>query len=98
MKLLVETKDDLQVVGQGEELHARHNRPSVVRSIAFITSHVSSGNLVMLAQLTDDASDEEFAAEWAKADTDEKRAELKTTYASTYAPEGAKAKNDPPKK
>ena len=93
MKLLVETKDSLQVVGVGDEMHARHNRPSVVVSNAFITTHISAGNLVMLAQLTDEASDKAFAKAWLEAKDDEGRERLKSEFAAKHAPEGAKPKS-----
>lgn len=95
MKLLVETKDNLQVVGTGEELHAHHNRPSVVRSGGFMQTHVSAGNLIMLAQLEDEASDAEFRKRWNAAKSDEDKAKVKAEFAAEFAPEGAKPKNTP---
>lgn len=97
MKLLVETKDNLQVFGDGEEMHAHFNRPSVVRQSRFMSSHVTDGNLTMLAQLTDEASDADFVAEWDKCESDKAREELKTAYAEQYAP-GKVADKTPPKK
>jgi hypothetical protein len=106
-KALVETKDNIQVVGTGEELHARHNRASVVRVNKFISTHVTEGNLTLLAQLNDEASDKEFEKLWneaaegadltKKADVEAvaaAREDLKTAYAKDYAP-GGKEKPDP---
>lgn len=101
-KALVETKDNLQVVGTGEELHARHNRPSVVRVNKFISTHVTEGNLTLLAQLTDEASDKEFEKLWNEAakdgakpeDVAAAREDLKTSYAKDFAP-GGKEKAPP---
>lgn len=95
MKLLVETKDNLQVHGNGEEMWARYNRPSVVRSVSFIEQNVASGQLKVLHQLNDDASDVEFAELWAEAKDDEARAELTADYGKDYAPDAKKREPKP---
>lgn len=97
-KLLVETKGDIQVYGDGEELHAHFNRPSVVRQGNFMAGHVSSGNLILLGQLTDDATDAEFEKVWREAKTDEDREKVKHAFAEKYAPGKAAPRNEAPKK
>lgn len=93
-KLLVEAKDNKQVVGNGEEMHARHNRPSVVRQNKFMSSHIADGNLTMIAALNDDASDVEFAELWAAAKDDAAKEALKADYAKSY---GSEVKTKAPK-
>jgi hypothetical protein len=93
MKLLVETKDNLQVHGNGEEMWARYNRPSVVRQVAFMDTNISNGQLKMLAQLNDDATDAEFAELWDATDEKDREA-LKTDYAKDYAPDAKKKKGE----
>lgn len=96
-KLLVETKDSKQVVGNGDEMHARHNRPSVVRQTKFMSTHVADGNLVMIAALNDEASDAEFAELWAAAKDDAAKEALKADYATSYGTEAKKKAPPEPK-
>jgi hypothetical protein len=62
MKLLVETTGEFQLCGPGPEQFARYNRPSVVTPSTFFDTHTAKGVVKVLGQLSDDASDEEFAA------------------------------------
>lgn len=89
-KFLVETKDNLQVVGNGEEMHARYNRPSVVRKTGFIEQHVALGTITILAQLTDEASDKEFAEQYEAAKDEDAKEAVTEDYGKMYAPEGKK--------
>ena len=67
MKHIVETLGTSQIFGQAPELWARHNRPSVVLQGNFINGHIGDGRLTTLAQVSDDAHDDEFAEFWAAA-------------------------------
>lgn len=64
-KFLVETKDSIQVVGFGDEMHAHYNRPSVVGQTDFMAAHIASGQVVILSPLEDDATDAELEKQWA---------------------------------
>lgn len=72
MKLIVETKGNAQVYIPGPDNHARHDRASVVNNSHVMTMKAASGELVVLAQVNDDATDVEFvnALEQAKGDKD----------------------------
>lgn len=60
MKLLVETKGDFQFYGRGDDHHAVHDRPSVVINSNLMASRVAKGDLIVLSQLSDEATDAEF--------------------------------------
>ncbi|AKU43540.1 hypothetical protein CPT_Seuss14 [Caulobacter phage Seuss] len=77
MKFLVETKDNLQVVGNGEEMHARYNRPSVVRDNTFMQQHIAAGTVQIKARLVDEATDAEYEDRWLAAHKDAKTADDK---------------------
>lgn len=108
MKFLVETKDNLQVVGSGEEMHARYNRPSVVQDSTFMAQHIAAGTVKILARLTDEATDVELEEAWLKATEDLKGSEkeaatekVKEAFLGKYEfsdkPKKDDNKNTPPK-
>lgn len=86
MKFVVVTEGDKQIVALGEDMWARHNRASVVRSCAFIEQHIGSKQLKILASVNDEASDTDLAEKWEKlledAEGDAEAAGL--TYAKAY--------------
>jgi hypothetical protein len=101
MKFIVLTQGDKQIFGHGEEMHARHDRASVVRSNPFIERHIASKQLSLVASVNDEANDEELAAEWPKllasAGGDEEQAAA--AYAEIYPlvkPTKVKATPTPP--
>lgn len=70
MKLIVETKGSIQVVFPGPDNHAHHDRPSVVNPSQLMQIKIGSGELVVLGQVNDDATDVEFAKAWAEVGDD----------------------------
>lgn len=71
MKLIVETTGDFQIYGSPANF-ARHDRPSVVHSGGLMEQRIGVGQLRILGQVSDDATDEALveALEGAKGDTD----------------------------
>lgn len=69
-KFLVQTKGDIQVVGFGHEMHAHFNRPSVVGQTDFMSAHIGQGQVEIITQLEDDATDAELEKLWLKAGAD----------------------------
>jgi hypothetical protein len=70
MKLIVETKGSIQVVFPGPDNHAHHDRPSVVNPSQLMQIKIGSGELVVLGQVNDGATDVEFAKAWAEVGDD----------------------------
>lgn len=70
MKLIVETKGASQVFATGTDNHARHDRPSVVNKTHLMMTKVGSGELIVLGQVNDDATDAEFVNSLASAKGD----------------------------
>jgi hypothetical protein len=60
VKLLVEPTGEFQLHQPGDELFARHNRPSVVRNAFFIQQHIAAGRLKVINQVADSATDVEL--------------------------------------
>lgn len=70
MKLLVETTGDFMFqLAPGVEIPS--HRPAVVDKSYFVASRLGSGELGQIAQLNDEATDEEFQKYWDESKTDE---------------------------
>jgi len=82
MKLLVSTSGPFQLCGPGLEQWARHNRASVVRPSNFINVATSKGQLKVLGQLSDEATDEGFVATLVKGND---HAAAAAAYAKAFA-------------
>lgn len=61
-KLLVETTGEFMLVDYDQKgLIIEHNRPTVTEPTTFVQTRTSLGQLRVVAELTDEATDEEFA-------------------------------------
>lgn len=71
MKLIVETTGNFQVYASSDN-HARYDRPSVVKAGGLMEQRIGNGQLKVLAQVNDDATDEGLvdALKSAKGDDD----------------------------
>ena len=71
MKMLVETSGKFMLsdmtVAPAQEIVSR--RPSVVQNSHFVQQRVSLGQVQILGELNDDATDEEFQAYWKESET-----------------------------
>lgn len=70
MKLIAETTGPFQLYAYSPEQFVQAHRPSVVRSTAFINQHMAAKRCLVLAQVNDEATDEEFARYLAEAQGD----------------------------
>lgn len=70
MKLIVETKDNLQVYFPGPDNHARHDRLSVVVNSQVMQMKQAQGELIVRGQVNDDATDEKFVEHLAACEGD----------------------------
>lgn len=68
MKVLVETTGSFMLMSNGQEV--QNNRPSVIVNSDFFQSRVANGQLKVLGQLQDTATDAEFAAFWVESKQD----------------------------
>ena len=67
MKILVETTGEFQLVDPFTLELMPFDRPAVVTSTSFVETRAAKGEVVVLSQLTEEATDEEFAAYWREA-------------------------------
>ncbi|MES0134505.1 hypothetical protein NKJ88_06015 [Mesorhizobium sp. M0016] len=88
MKILCETNGEFQLIdfGNGGNIVAAH-RPSVVSGSPFISARAALGQIKVLGNLADEATDEEFVEYFVAAED----AELAVaSFLDAYAPEGTK--------
>jgi len=60
MKLLLETTGDFMLMDRSQDISIEADRPAVVSNTPFIEARLGMGNLRVLGQLNDEATDEEF--------------------------------------
>lgn len=70
MKLIVETVGPVQFHSFGPDQFARHDRPSVVSESNFMSLHIHNGEIKILAQVADTASDKDFLDQWKECGDD----------------------------
>jgi len=64
VKLIVETNGPFQLVIDGLDGFAHHERPSVVRQAHLFSQNAADGKLTVLGQVPDEASDLDFAGKY----------------------------------
>lgn len=70
MKIIAHTTGSFQLIdGLSGDLVSAH-RPSVVKKTSFITARLAIDQLKIVAEVSDAATDEEFAKHWAEAEGD----------------------------
>lgn len=85
-KLLVETTGDFMLVDYDQKgLVIEHSRPTVTNPTTFVQTRTSLGQLRVVAELTDEATDEEFAKYVKESDGDIELAvdSFKTAFAAS---------------
>lgn len=84
MKLLVETTADFMLMDMGGSQEIQAHRPAVVTKTPFINTRTADGQLDVLAQLSDEATDAEFAKYWVES---EDRDLAIAAFADAFSPE-----------
>jgi len=87
LKILVETTGEFQLVDPFTLELMPFDRPAVVTSTSFVETRAAKGEVVVLSQLTEEATDEEFAAYWREASDI-----AVESFKSKYAPEAVTKK------
>lgn len=87
MKIIVETTNGGMLMGLGPESEVQSHRPSVVRPSYLIEMKASKGEVRVLGQLNDEATDAEFLASWTEAKGD--KALAVESFLAMFPVEGA---------
>jgi hypothetical protein len=85
VKILAETTGDFMLhdLSTGQSIQA--GRPSVITRSGFVDARIAISQVVKVADLPDEATDEEFASFWADSDGDQELAVA--SYLSKFDPE-----------
>ena len=89
MKLILETTGPFQLVGEGHRVP--FNRPAVLPTSHFVQQYTATAALRVLAQVNDDATDQEFVTYLESSEGDQELAV--SSFAAAFPVEGAE---DPP--
>ena len=91
MKLLAETTGPFGLIdlATGHTLNA--NRPSVVTRTGFVDARIALGQIVKVADVPDEATDDDFEGYWISCDGDRELAVA--SYLSKFDPEAPRAKS-----
>jgi hypothetical protein len=92
LKILVETTGEFQLVDPYTMELLPSDRPAVVTSTSFVETRCAKGEVTVLSQLKDDATDEEFVEYW-KEGSDI----AVESFKSKFAPEAVTKKAEEPK-
>lgn len=96
MKVLIETRGSFMLVDPYTGDQVRPHRPHVVTHTPFIETRIANKQLRLVnAEITDEATDEEFATFWAEAEGDR---ELAVESFVAKFTEGAEPEKPAPKK
>lgn len=97
MKRLVETTGKFTLVdmmSQAGPQHIERDRPSVVETTPFINMRISIGQLILVAELPDKATDAEFSSYWQNSQTREQAVE---SYKEALDPQPSSEESTKPK-
>lgn len=98
MKLLVETTSSFMLIDFAANQEVSAHRPSVVTKSNLVSTRIADRGLDVLAQLSDEATDAEFATYWEESEDRDLAIEaFKSAYPSEAIAPKAAPKKDPPK-
>lgn len=93
-KKLVETTGDFLLVDyQQGSLVINNDRPTVVEDTTFVSARAAANQIKVLANLDDEATDEEFAKYWRESDKDPRLAI--DAYLSSFGDQVSKETEEP---